>query len=152
MNEEWKPVPKWPLYIVSNFGRIKNVVSGRILKAPLNNNGRPRIKLCNKGQIRDQYIHQLVMLVFVGECPEGLEINHINGDKADNRLENLEYISHLANVRHAVPRSKLLKYSVDQFVEIRKMSGAARIVAEKFGISKSTVLRIRKNQVRQWAF
>ena len=59
--------------------------------------GYPAIKLNNK----QQRIHKLVMLAFVGETPKGFEINHKNGIKTDNRLSNLEFVTHSYNVAHA---------------------------------------------------
>src|SRR5690606_11936357 len=52
-----------------------------------------------KGFVR--YVHQMVWESVNGPIPEGKEINHINGIKTDNRIANLELVSHLENVRHA---------------------------------------------------
>lgn len=47
------------------------------------------------------YTHQIIAKYFHGPCPEGLEINHIDGDKLNNNPGNLKYVTHLDNVRHA---------------------------------------------------
>lgn len=48
-----------------------------------------------------QLIHVLVTVAFLGDCPNGKEVNHKNGDKSDNRLTNLEYVTHSENMKHA---------------------------------------------------
>lgn len=55
----------------------------------------------NTEKSRNYFLHRLAMMAFVGQCPEGFEINHINGIKTDNRLPNLEYVSHEDNMKHA---------------------------------------------------
>ena len=45
-------------------------------------------------------VHRLVLEAFVGQCPEGFECNHKNRDRSDNRLENLEWVTHIENLRN----------------------------------------------------
>jgi hypothetical protein len=47
------------------------------------------------------FVHRIVAAAFIGPCPDGLEINHKNGIKLDNRAENLEYTTRSANMKHA---------------------------------------------------
>jgi len=61
------------------------------------NCGYLKVKLNNKSK----FIHKLVAEKYLGETPAGFSINHKNGIKTDNRLENLEIIEHRENVRHA---------------------------------------------------
>lgn len=96
--ELWRDVPTDVMSVghqVSNFGRIKTK-AGRILKTLLSGNGYVMVTHAATT------VHAIVMRTWVPEgWFEGCEINHINLDKTDNRLENLEYVTHQRNVQHA---------------------------------------------------
>lgn len=99
--EKWKVIEEYPKYSVSNFGNIKNNKTGRILKPAKDSNGYPFVCLFdNKGHTKT--IHRMVAKAFIPN-PENLrDINHINGNKTDNRVENLEWCAHSKNVAHAI--------------------------------------------------
>ena len=59
------------------------------------------VELFNNGTPRIRYVHRLVVEVFIGEIPTGLEFNHISGQKGDNGIENLEVVTHAENTQHA---------------------------------------------------
>ena len=102
-NEEWRSAPGWEAtYKVSNQGRIKNSGTGRILR-PRYTKGRryAAIHLPLNGKSTDRYLHVLVAEAFLGPAPEGKEVNHRDGDRHNNALSNLEYITHRENMRHA---------------------------------------------------
>lgn len=109
-NEEWRSIPGNPNFAVSDCGRVKMLVSDRYRENGLINihkqsNG--YLNVCISGETI--MIHRLVMEVFIGKCPNGLEVNHINGDKEDNHLYNLEYVTHGENIRHA-NKLKLIRH------------------------------------------
>ena len=60
-----------------------------------------KVELFNSGTPCSRYVHRLVVEAFIGEIPAGLEVNHISGQKTDNRLESLEVVTHADNTRHA---------------------------------------------------
>lgn len=94
-NEIWKPVLNYEgLYEVSNFGRVKSLISGKILKPRKRNDGYLSVVLCENGKTKMFYVHRLVYSAFNGEIPAGLQVNHINDkDKTDNRLCNLNLMT-----------------------------------------------------------
>lgn len=110
-DEYWKEIPDTHgRYFVSNKGRIKSVVyvhnNGRnshyketIRKICRYVNGYCFVSLSVDGVITQQSIHRLVMGTFCGFSK--LEVNHKDGDKNNNSLENLEYISHSDNITHS---------------------------------------------------
>lgn len=91
------------LYEINSEGILRNVKSKKVIKGYRESNGYTRVKLESKslGGIVRTSIHQLVAEAFVPN-PMGLpEVNHKNSDRSDNRAENLEWVSHSQNMKHA---------------------------------------------------
>lgn len=117
--EAWRDIPDFVgKYQVSNIGRVKSLarrdemgrcVQSRPIKFRKHTGGYLRVALRAGGATHEFYIHRLVMAAFIGEPPLHVEVNHKNGIKSDNRLENLEYCSHQANAQHSV---NVLKHGV----------------------------------------
>ena len=95
--EEWRPVVGYEsLYEVSNLGRVKSLprkwAKGGILKpTPAKKGGYMYIDLRKNGKRELCKVHQLVMRAFVGECPDGHEVDHYDWNPSNNRLDNLSY-------------------------------------------------------------
>ena len=104
-----KPIPGYPNYEVSNWGRIFIVKNGtRVEKLPRPCNNRERylnIRLWNKGQKKKICVHNLVAKVFLGEIPEGYVVDHINNNPSDNYVTNLQIVTVAENSQ------KTAKYS-----------------------------------------
>lgn len=166
MKEVIKPVPDHEGYFVSNFGRV---FSNR----PKNGKGdKPgplrELKglLCSKGRYfqfgigkKKFLIHRVVAHVFIGQCPEGCEVSHIDGDSFNNKATNLEYVSHKENekmklihgTRLAGDRSPQSKLSSSQVREIRERlkkakRGEARKLSKEFNVCESTISLVKKNK------
>lgn len=98
--EEWRDIPGYEgLYQVSNFGRVKSLHykmtnQERILVPVPDRIGYLRVKFKSKVKL----VHRLVWETFNGPIPAGFEVNHINEDKSDNRLANLNLLTHKDNV------------------------------------------------------
>lgn len=109
VQEIWKAIPGYVgAYDVSSLGRVKsrkttrNTFDGRVLRAAAGKSCRyPAVTLSLNGTTRRFTVHSLVALAFLGACPKGKEINHIDGNKANPALDNLEHITHKANAVHA---------------------------------------------------
>jgi hypothetical protein len=103
--EQWKAVPGFPGRFVSNFGRVKSDHRGLLKGHTITRNGKPRcvtVLFTERGRQHTRSVHRLVLEAFVGPCPPGMEGCHNNGDGSDNRLENLRWDTHAANMQDAI--------------------------------------------------
>lgn len=97
--EQWKDIPGYEgLYQVSDLGRVKSLYNNIILKPRTAGNGYFAVGLYKNKQQRQFIVHRLVWTVFNGPIPENMQINHINEDKTDNRLANLNTMSAKENI------------------------------------------------------
>jgi hypothetical protein len=161
--EEWKVVDGWPNYEVSTHGRVRSwnkggFGSGTRAKAPKtmrprwDGKGYARITLCNLGQQRERFIHQLVLEAFVGPRPAPeYEGRHLDGVRGNNSAINLEWSTHAANMRDQYRHGTrargsthgMVKLDETDVLAIRASPDRGFIVAARFGISRTTVCDIR---------
>ena len=103
-NEIWRDVIGYEsIYQVSNLGRIKSFHRRhvKLLNLETDLNGYTRCGLYKDGKTKHVFVHVLVAQAFIPN-PEGKkQVNHISGDKADNRVENLEWLTPSENIVHA---------------------------------------------------
>ena len=112
--EIWRDIAGYDnMYQVSNLGRIKSLprkmkasigfasVRGRIMKPAIDSKGYLRCALSKDNVLRTFKVHRLVAAAFIPNPNNYPQINHINGDKRDNRVENLEWCNNSMNQIHA---------------------------------------------------
>lgn len=101
-NEKWKPIKNYEsLYEVSDLGNIKSLKRNVILKVRNDKNGYLVINLCKKGKTKTFKVHRLVAHEFIDNPLNKKEINHKDGNKQNNRVNNLEWCSSKENQIHA---------------------------------------------------
>lgn len=171
--EEWKDIPGFNSYQVSNLGNIRTIgrmvvnkgqferkISARNL-APMNNGrGYLAASIQIKGQgKKNLYIHRLVASLFIPNPDNLPEVNHIDGDKSNNNISNLEWVSTQQNRDHAV-RTGLIrrgerihssKLTADQVLliydtVIKNPSINKSELGRKYGINCTTVIKIQRKQ------
>ena len=107
MLEKWQSISGYEgLYIASNRGNIKSLKRNRVLKTSPNEKGYLYVVLSKNGVSKSYRVHRVIANTFLGEH-KGLEVNHIDGNKHNNDVSNLEFCTHAENMNHAV-RSGLL--------------------------------------------
>ena len=163
MEEIWKDVENFEgLYQVSNLGNVKRLVSKKCLKERLicrsiDRYGYVKRVLCNDKKMFHFTEHRLVAKAFIPNPLNKPAVNHINGIKTDNRLENLEWCTNKENSKHAretglqdtkgISHHKC-KLTEEQVLEIRKIgfSETRTALSKKYDVSRAHILRLIKNE------
>jgi len=152
--EVWRDIPGFPDYQASDLGRIRSCKRGswQVLRPTQHSNTgylvvSPRVA----GRYVARSVHRLIAATFLGEAG-GRDVNHINGDKTNNALRNLEYVSRGDNHRHAY-RTGLRgpvgrKLTDEQVGRIAALKGTTtqKDIARRFGVSRSVVSRIHRGK------
>jgi hypothetical protein len=113
MTEElWKVINGYSKYEISNFGRIRNI-KGLILKQGLNAGYFIINILDNNGKRKKFYIHRLVADAFLDIEPNNLQVNHKDGNKENNIITNLEWVSQSENIKHAYDNNLIKRYNIE---------------------------------------
>jgi Trp operon repressor len=168
-------------YQVSNYGNVRSLdrviteqtgktqtLKGRILKPHTNSSGYYQINL-NRKSIRTTFaIHQLVAQAFLDNRSRKPTVNHINGIKTDNNVNNLEWATYSENLEHAYKnklRTSVLSQAVgeknykrkltpEQVIEIKRLLVAGNLthreIATKFSVARSTITEIKSG--RRWRY
>lgn len=160
--EEWRPIPGYEgLYDVSNEGNVRGVKRRKILKSRASRTGYLQLQLHADGQAHHVSVHRLVASAFIGPVPHGCEVNHVDGNKANNTVANLAYVSHSENIRHAnreglrapavgrtYPQAKLTPDSVRAIRALRGQM-TTRELAARFGVSQPLICMVLNR--KRWA-
>ena len=97
--EKWKQIPNLP-YEISSLGKIRNL-QGKVLKTYIQNSGYEQIKINYQGLHIHKSIHRLVAEAFIPNPLNKEYVNHIDGNKLNNTVDNLEWCTNSENILHA---------------------------------------------------
>ena len=104
--ETWMPIIDFEgIYEGSNYGNVRSLNFRRTGETKRLNPGKDKqgylyVCLMKNGTKNWEKVHRIIWEAFNGPIPDGYEINHINEDKSDNRLENLSIVTHKENINH----------------------------------------------------
>lgn len=164
--ERWAAIAGFEnMYEVSDFGNVRRIgrgrgsVNGRMRHLTNHAGGYLTVSLYKDNAPRPFLVHRLVAEAFIGPIPPRHEVNHIDGNKTNNQLGNLEILTRSENILHGVrsglipitgennPQSKLTNDSV---LEIRRLHadgwGGYKALAKRFDISWSVIRNIVKRK------
>lgn len=146
MIDEWRPILGPPRYEVSRDGRVRNVVTGKILKTVVTRRGYGRVGLHSDQGPTHTLVHRLVYEAWVGPIPDGTEINHIDGNKLNNISSNLEAVTRAANMVHAKLNGLFVtKLTAEKVVAIRAARASGEkyaSIAKRYGVGAQTVSNV----------
>ena len=101
-HEQFTPVNEFPWYLASRDGYVLNTDSGHVLQGALKKTGYIEVILTDQdGHPHYRLLHRIIAEAFCEGYAKHKEVNHINGNKRDNRAENLEWVTHAENLQHA---------------------------------------------------
>lgn len=172
--EIWEPVPGFSNYEISSQGRLRvldrhmltsngqtRFYKGGLIAPCRNQHGHLKVMLVRTaGRKEPRYLHQLVMLAFVGPCPANHEVAHCDGNPSNNALSNLRYATPAENnadkQMHGTqphgethPQARLSENTVREILLRLSAGEKATAIAARFGVHKSTVGAIKRG--RSWA-
>ena len=167
--ERWLPISGCNgAHSVSNFGRVLSharhfmnhgkmqSIPERILKPSLSkSHGYVVVNIIRNGKRQPYPIHRLVAETFLGDCPNGMECAHLDGNRENARLDNLQWKTHVDNEADKVPHKTLpkgerignSKLTEDKIREIRLDSRTTAVIGREYGVHQSLISLIKNRLI-----
>lgn len=155
--EQWAKCKRFPKYEVSNCGQVRNKKTQHIKRVNYNKHGYAWVAVCRGAEgVMSVALAPLVAAAFIGPRPKGLQINHMDCDKSNNHVSNLEYMTQSENVQHAYahgcyPATRVFgsrHLNQKDYDRIRALyaSGIPQtVICLEFGVSNSAISKICSN-------
>ena len=153
-SEEWRDVRGYEgLYQVSNFGRVKSFYHNtpKIIYQSLHSMGYWRVCLVKNGKRKDVSVHRLVAQAFLPNPDNKPQVDHLNGDKRDNRVENLEWVTRKENIQRAIQMGLIktgadssctkLTHEARKYIHENPDNLTRKQMAEKFKVCVATIFK-----------
>lgn len=126
--ELWLSIGDFPNYQVSSNGRVRNITTGRLLKPGINKHGYPIVVLSNNGVAKTKTVHRLVADTFYDGCHDGLVVDHLDGNKTNNFIANLDFCTSGEN------NARAYKLGLKKPVHVYEESNNRRVRVVETGI------------------
>lgn len=151
--EIWKNVVGYEEnYVCSSKGEIKSIKRNKVLK-PNKSSLYYSVDLCKSGEIKRHLIHRIIATAFHENVENKEQVNHINGNKLDNSVNNLEWVTRSENQLHSIriglrhtkgENNSQSKLNRDNVLDIFRSKENLSQLALKYKVSKSTICDIKR--------
>ena len=154
--EIWKNIPGYEgHYQASNLGRIRSLKCNnvRILKLGRSRDGYYLVQLCLNNVVKNAIVHRLVWEAFNRPIPEGLQINHLNEIKSDNRLENLSLCTAKENINYGTRTERVTKKLSKPVIQLDKQGNfikewpSSSEIQRQLGFAVSNIRKCCRNEI-----
>lgn len=149
-------------YDVSDGGEVKNTNTNSYLKKQINNSGYYRVELSKAGRSKKLFVHRLVALAFIPNIKNLPQVNHKDGDKLNNNVSNLEWVTASNNKKHSFRvlgqtvtklfdgdngKTKIKKENIQGLIE-RKKETTYKALAKEIGVNPKYLSNLLRGLVR----
>lgn len=166
--EVWKNIAEYKgIYQVSSFGNVRSLdrkilsggkemfLNGKVLKKQLGTNGYLFVRLSKYSKVKNYLIHRLVALTFMNTNSVLLQVNHIDGDKGNNNVNNLEWCTPSENRKHAFANGLSNQIGINHnnaiftnsdVKNIRSSSKTAKELSKQYNCATTTIYAVKSRQ------
>lgn len=167
MRKRWSKIQDFPNYKISDTGEVVNIITGKNVATPKHQHGYLCVRLWNNGKTRLLKIYRLLAIAFIPNPENKREVNHIDGNRMNHSISNLEWVTASENMKHAYVNGlsknqfkkgfdhQLAKLSLDDVLEIRRLRSLGikyKVISKKYNITIDHACRIAKNKVHNEIF
>jgi hypothetical protein len=155
MPEEWTDVKDYEdKYQVSSLGRVRNKVTNKVLKHALNKSGYHRVNLYNESGMKSKFVHRLVAEAFIPNTDNKPEVNHIDEDKTNNSVDNLNWMTRLENANYGTNNERMAKAKSIPIIATNLKTGeskqfnSTKECARQLGLNHSNITHVLKDRYK----
>lgn len=149
--DDIRPIRGWDGCFITSDGRIFR--NGKEKKLSISRVGYKVVSFSRNNKTHTFYLHRLLLDAFVGPCPDGCEALHGNGERLDNRIENLRWGTRAENVADAIrhgtatigsknKQAKLRQSDIGWIHDMKTLGFFSREIAPHFQVSATTINRV----------
>jgi hypothetical protein len=161
MGKRWSKINDFPNYKVSSEGEVVNLTTGKQLATPIHKHGYLCVRLWHKGKTRLLKLYRILAIAFIPNPENKREVNHLDGNRMNHSLSNLEWATPSENMKHAYLNglskghfkkgfnhqfSKVSESDVLEIRRLRRLGMRLKDIGKKFNITPDHTCRITKNK------